>query len=118
MGGWVNGVQGLGGCGRQWEGQGGQEGQSVCVRGVHGSCARAARPRRLPTCRPLDPRPGLPLSPAPCLPPPYLKDPELKEVMEDIEANGQGAMMKYMQVRGQGEGEGEVGRGRARWRRA
>lgn len=27
-------------------------------------------------------------------------DPELKEVMEDIEKNGQGAMMKYMQVRG------------------
>lgn len=26
-------------------------------------------------------------------------DPELKEVMEDIEKNGQGAMMKYMQVR-------------------
>jgi hypothetical protein len=25
-------------------------------------------------------------------------DPELKEVMEDIEKNGQGAMMKYMQV--------------------
>jgi hypothetical protein len=27
-----------------------------------------------------------------------VQDPELKEVMEDIEANGQGAMMKYMQV--------------------
>lgn len=29
-----------------------------------------------------------------------LQDPELKEVMQDIEENGQGAMMKYMQVRG------------------
>ncbi len=29
-------------------------------------------------------------------------DPELREVMEDIETNGQGAMMKYMQARVQG----------------
>lgn len=34
------------------------------------------------------------------------QDPELKEVMEDIEANGQGAMMKYMQVRAFGCGGG------------
>ena len=49
-------------------------------------------------------------------------DPELKEVMEDIEKNGQGAMMKYMQV-GVGVGAGgrlgapQAGPGvRRRWR--
>jgi hypothetical protein len=40
-------------------------------------------------------------------------DPELKEVMEDIEQNGQGAMMKYMQVRWAAPKRGAAGAGSA-----